>query len=203
MADREAGLVGVRHDREVEQRGRFDRVLVGEPRTDEGVARLGQRTAVGNAMGDPDVVLHGHPVQVPVPPGVAGEHAGRARRTSSSERQGSAPTHRSRGVRCSPRARGRGRSSEPVRGPDRRSERPPGASPSGLEFRGRLCRRCHPTPRRTASGVTRDSGPCRLAGCRERTCCMVDTNARVDSAPWFSLRPSRSNPSKPPPLRGS
>ena len=36
-----------------------------------------------------------------------------------------------------------------------------------------------------------------------RACCSVATMAKVDSAPWFSLRPSSWRPSHPPPVAGS
>ena len=62
--------------------------------------------------------------------------------------------------------------------------------------------------RRSSPVTPAESGPAGRplprAGARSRAaCCNVDTSARVDSAPWFSLRPSGSRPSQPPPLTGS
>ena len=70
----EAGLVGVRDDRRVEQRRRLHRVLVGEPGADQvrGAARTGPRRRAPGARSARSAPQHAR--QVAVPAGVAGEH---------------------------------------------------------------------------------------------------------------------------------
>ena len=66
-ARREARLVGMRDDGRVEQGGRLDRVLVGEPGTHEVAALVGQRGVVRYPVGDPLVVGPQYCREVAVP----------------------------------------------------------------------------------------------------------------------------------------
>ena len=71
-----AGLVGMRHDRRIEQRRGFERVLLGEIRTDQALPRAAQAEAAVKPMGDqPEMVIQGVP-QVAISVGEAGHRAG-------------------------------------------------------------------------------------------------------------------------------
>ena len=70
----EARLVGMGDGRRIEEGGGLDRVLVGEPGTDEAAARVGQHDVVRHPVGDPLVVGLQHTRQVAVPRGVAVTH---------------------------------------------------------------------------------------------------------------------------------
>src|SRR4051794_25637871 len=60
-----------------------------------------------------------------------------------------------------------------------------------------------PDVRAQAEIATREQVAHDVVVARRRACCSVDSSASVDSAPWFSLRPRASSPSKPPPLSSS
>src|SRR3984957_20608985 len=60
---------------------------------------------------------------------------------------------------------------------------------------------------RQSLGTARDEPSLHGSHCRtvekRRACCIVESTARVDSAPWLWFTPSACRPSNPPPVCGS